>query len=225
MANRLLRNLILIVILAGICRPLLAQDTIKPLPADTAKAPALQKDTARMAARQDTARLPVRPPKPYHSPSKAAFYSAILPGLGQIYNREYWKLPLVYAAVGVPAGFFIFNFDTYKEYRDAYRARVDGNPETHDQFEGLYAPEQIKTIRDTYRQYVDYSVLIFILGYGLNILDATVFAHLRGFDMSDDLSFRIVPAVMDNRALGLSLRIGIGNGKRSRHQQGWAWGK
>lgn len=148
--------------------------------------------------------------KPLHSPRKAAFYSAVLPGLGQIYNRQFWKLPLVYAAVGVSAGVFVFNFDKYKQFRDAYRIRVANanNPDFVDPYP-LYTGEDLKYLRDAYRQYVDYSVLAFVATYALQIVDATVFAHLRQFDISDDLSMRISPTMINNRTLGIQLNISL----------------
>ncbi|MFB6454531.1 DUF5683 domain-containing protein [Chitinophaga sp. Hz27] len=154
-----------------------------------------------------------------HSPRKAALYSAVLPGLGQAYNKEYWKIPLVYAAIGTCTGFFIFNMKEYKRYRDAYRIRILNNPDIHDEFETIYPrtypADAIKVIRDQYRSYVDYSVLFFVLSYGLNIVDATVFAHLRSFDISDDLSFRVSPTIINNRTLGIGVNISIG-GKKNR---------
>jgi hypothetical protein len=148
--------------------------------------------------------------KPLHSPRKAAFYSAVLPGLGQIYNRQYWKLPFVYAAIGVSAGVFIFNFDKYKEFRDAYRLRVANanNPDWEDPYP-RYGNEDLRYLRDAYRQYVDYSVLGFVATYALQIVDATVFAHLRQFDITDDLSMRISPTLINNRTLGISLNISL----------------
>lgn len=148
--------------------------------------------------------------KPLHSPRKAAFYSAVLPGLGQIYNREYWKVPLVYAALGVSTGFFIGNMDLFTEYRNAYRARLANasNPayiDPHPQ----YSNADLRYLRDAYRQYVDYSVLVFVAAYALNIVDATVFGHLRQFDMSDDLSFRISPALINNRTIGVGIRVSL----------------
>ncbi|WP_169190735.1 DUF5683 domain-containing protein [Chitinophaga sp. Ak27] len=149
-----------------------------------------------------------------HSPRKAALYSAVLPGLGQVYNKEYWKVPLVYAAVGTCTYFFIDNMKTYKMFRDAYRLRVDGNPDTNDTGETVkFDTESLKLNRDQFRQYVDYSVLFFVLAYGLNIVDATVFAHLRNFDMSDDLSMRISPTLINNRTLGIGIHLSIGNKK------------
>lgn len=152
---------------------------------------------------------------PLHSPRKAALYSAVLPGLGQIYNREYWKLPLVYAAMGITTYFYITNMNSYRTYRNAYRIRMDGNADTVDDFVGRYNDAALKYLRDGYREYVDYSVLVFVLAYSLNIVDATVFAHLRNFDMSDDLSMRISPTLINNQALGLSLKVSIGGGGKS----------
>lgn len=144
------------------------------------------------------------------SPRRAAFYSAVLPGLGQIYNRQYWKLPLVYAAVGISTGVFIFNMDKYTEFRNAYRVRVANanNPEFVDPYP-RYSGEDLKYLRDAYRQYVDYSVLVFVAAYALQIVDATVFAHLRQFDISDDLSMRVAPTIINNRALGIQLNISL----------------
>lgn len=149
--------------------------------------------------------------KALHSPRKAAFYSAVLPGLGQIYNREYWKVPLVYAALGISTGFFIGNMDKFKEYRDAYRARIanKNNPGYVDPYL-KYDDSDLKYLRDAYRQYVDYSVLVFVAAYALNIVDATVFAHLRQFDISDDLSIRISPTLINNRTPGIGLRVTMG---------------
>lgn len=205
-------HFLLLLITACTCRPLFAQDTSRLTP-DTLRPSVVRKDSAHTAtaARKDS--VPPLPPRIPHSPRKAAFYSAVLPGLGQAYNREYWKIPLVYAAMGISAGFFIGNFDYYREFRDAYRIRMDGNANTRDEYEGLYSDASLKVLRDAYRQYVDYSVLVFVLAYGLNIIDATVFAHLKDWNMSDDLSMRIVPKVLDNRAIGFSLQINIGKGK------------
>ncbi|WP_346319919.1 DUF5683 domain-containing protein [Chitinophaga sp. YIM B06452] len=149
--------------------------------------------------------------KALHSPRKAAFYSAVLPGLGQIYNRQYWKVPLVYAALGVSTGVFIWNMDKYKEFRDAYRVRVanQDNPDFDDKYAGIYSDSDLRYLRDAYRQYVDYSVLVFVAAYALNIVDATVFAHLRQFDISEDLSMRVGPRLINNRTIGIGINISL----------------
>lgn len=206
--------------------PLRAQDTAKAArtgqvrdtvirPVDsltraTTPKPVVAADTAKSGA--PGLRMDIPPP---HSPRKAALYSAVLPGLGQAYNREYWKIPLVYAALGTCTYFFIDNMKNYRSYRDAYRIRMDGNPDTHDKYEGTYKnPASLKTLRDYYRQNLDYTVLFFVLAYGLNIVDATVFAHLKSFDMSNDLSIRISPTMINNRTPGIGVNIQLGSRKQ-----------
>jgi uncharacterized protein DUF5683 len=139
--------------------------------------------------------------KRIYSPRSAAIRSAILPGLGQIYNKKYWKLPIVYGALGVTAYVFFDNLKTYKEYRFAYKARVLAQTPPYDsslykQLQTnytLYDPESIKTARNEFRQYIDYAALVFILFWGLNVVDAAVDAHLKAFDVSPDLSLKIKP--------------------------------
>lgn len=122
-----------------------------------------------------------------HSPRRAGLYSAVFPGLGQIYNRQYIKVPLMWAGIGVATGIFIFNFDHYTTFRDAYRLRLNGKMTGDPQID-IYSPQDLKYLRDGYRQYVDYSVLGFAAVYLYNILDAIVFAHLYNFDVASPLS-------------------------------------
>lgn len=122
-----------------------------------------------------------------HSPRRAALYSAIFPGLGQIYNRQFIKVPFMWAGVGVATGVFIFNFDHYTTFRDAYRLALNGKP-TGDPRIDVYSPQDLKYLRDGYRQYVDYSVLGFAAVYLYNILDAVVFGYLYNFDVASPLS-------------------------------------
>ncbi len=149
-----------------------------------------------------------------HSPRRSAFYSAVLPGLGQAYNKQSWKMPFVYAAIGVSTGFFIWNMDQYTTFRNLYRARMSNqnNPNYTDDF-GHLRDANVKLLRDTYRQYVDYSVLVFVAAYALNIIDATVFGHLRKFDVSEDLSLRLAPTMMDYRTPGIKLSLSLDGSK------------
>lgn len=144
-----------------------------------------------------------------HSPKKAAIRSAILPGWGQIYNKRYWKLPLVYGALGVTAGIFVYNLTNYRDLRFAYRAKVEAQTPRVDQMLGVPLPPDstnyrlikaellpldagaLRTYRDEFRRNIDYSALFFIIFWGLNVVDAAVDAHLRSFDVSPDLSFRM----------------------------------
>ena len=136
-----------------------------------------------------------------YNPGKAALRSAILPGLGQIYNKKYWKLPIVYGALGVSAGVFIFNFTSYRDTRFAFKAKTEASVPNATAADSVnyfkiksplqrYSLETLRYYRDTYRRYIDNSVLTFIILWGLNVVDAAVDAHLKAFDVSPDLSFR-----------------------------------
>jgi hypothetical protein len=133
-----------------------------------------------------------------HSISKATWRSVILPGLGQIYNRKYWKAPIIWAGMGTSIGFAIYHNKNYKEFRDAYNIRVDDNPETQDPYEGIYTANQLITIQTTYRRWRDLSIIITVGVYAYNILDAYIDAHLFYFDISDDLSLLIEPTLLAN---------------------------
>ncbi len=131
-----------------------------------------------------------------HSPRKATIRSAILPGWGQAYNKKYWKIPLVYGALGTAAGFFVYNNREYIDSRDAYRNMLDGNPANDNLIKPKFSqrdPEAVRQYRIAVRQYVDYSVLAFLLLWGLNVVDATVDGHLKAFEVSDNLSMQINP--------------------------------
>lgn len=130
------------------------------------------------------------------NPKTATIRSAILPGWGQAYNKKYWKIPIVYGALGVSAGVFFFNLKTYRELRDAVILRQDTIPGNDTEI----APDlqQLNTssliyYRNSFRQNIDYSVLAFLVIWGLNVVDATVDAHLKAFDVSPDLTMKIKP--------------------------------
>jgi hypothetical protein len=131
-----------------------------------------------------------------HSPRKAAIRSALIPGWGQIYNKKYWKLPIVYGALGITAGIFIYNLNTYKDLKFAYTAKYNASLGDTSQLRFIRADLQpldvgaLRTYRDQYRQNIDYSALFFLIFWGLNVVDATVDAHLKSFDVSPDLSMR-----------------------------------
>jgi hypothetical protein len=157
-----------------------------------------------------------------HSPRKAALRSAIIPGWGQIYNKKYWKVPIVYTALGVTGYIFFDNLKTYREYRFAYTARYKAAQpppfrDSTDYFKlkSIYkrvSPEAIRTARNKFRQYIDYSTLFFIVFWGLNVVDATVDAHLKSFDVSPDLGLRIVPGRSEMAGTnGISLILAFKN--------------
>jgi hypothetical protein len=123
-------------------------------------------------------------------PKKAGLYSAILPGAGQLYNRQYWKIPVVYVGVGAAVYFIKFNSDKYRSYRRAYVASLQGKEH---EFTDLYDQAALKQLQDGYKRYLDMSVLFTVVGYTLQVIDAVVFSHLKNFDMSRDITLRVQP--------------------------------
>ena len=149
-----------------------------------------------------------------YDPKVAARRSAIIPGWGQAYNKKYWKIPIIYAGLGVTGYIFVNNIKIYKEYKFAYSARVKAGPPDYDstdyhQLDNIYkvlSPNSIRAARDEFRRYVDYSALVFILLWGLNVIDAAVDAHLKNFDVSPDLSLQFRAGYSDMaRTNGISL--------------------
>lgn len=156
-----------------------------------------------------------------HSPRTATIRSAIIPGWGQAYNRQYWKIPIVYAALGTTAGIFVYNLENYRDFRFAYKAKYEaskikpGSPQSDsaDYFnmkEMFRNPNwdltSLRYYRNEFRKNIDYSVLVFIVFWGLNVADAAAAAHLRTFDVSPELSFQIKPGYSEmGGTRGLSL--------------------
>ncbi|MBN8685725.1 MAG: hypothetical protein J0M10_01860 [Chitinophagales bacterium] len=154
-----------------------------------------------------------------HSPRTAAIRSAMLPGLGQIYNKKYWKLPIVYGALGTCGGIFLYNLKNYRDTRFAYRVKYNmaynrTDSALYPQIRNNLKPldiESLRYYRNSFRRDIDYSVLFFILIWGLNVVDATVDAHLKSFDVSPELSLRVKPGYSDMaKTKGLSLLLKIG---------------
>ena len=156
-----------------------------------------------------------------HSPRTAAIRSAILPGLGQIYNKKYWKLPLVYGAIGTTVGVFIYSFNNYRDTRFAYNAKFKASlqPPLRDSTDYYkikpellpLSQESLRSYRNQFRRDVDYWALFILLAWSLNVVDATVDAHLKSFDVSPDLSLQIKPGRSEMaRTSGISLVLNIG---------------
>jgi hypothetical protein len=125
-------------------------------------------------------------------PAKAAFYSALLPGLGQAYNKKYWKIPVVYAALGTGMYFVVSNNNLYQEFRGEYRERLLGVEDTNPQTNELAKLSEDTVIRgiQLYKRNRDLAIVITAGLYILNIIDANVDAHLLQFNVNDDLSFK-----------------------------------
>ena len=176
-------------------------DTAAPVPVDT-----LIRQSPVLPDRQKADSL-----RRAFSPKKATIRSAIIPGWGQAYNKKYWKIPIIYGALGTTAYVFFYNIDTYRDLRFAYQAKYKAALPVRDpsqpnqtgpfrdstdyfKINPLYLPydaNSLRIYRDEFRSNVDYSVLVFLLFWGLNVVDATVDAHLKLFDVNPDLSFKM----------------------------------
>ena len=142
-----------------------------------------------------------------HSPTKASLMSAILPGAGQVYNKKYWKIPIIYAGFAGLGYLAVTNNSDYKIYKDAYRLRLDGNESTLDEYVGIYSDEDLVTLKDYYRRNRDLSYICMGLLYALNIIDASVDAHLFYFNVNDDLTMLVQPGYSAGLNAGLSLNL------------------
>ena len=134
-----------------------------------------------------------------HSPKKATIMSACLPGLGQVYNRKWWKVPIVYAGLGGLGYMAYNNYYEYKSYLHAYEFKTGDLPEgvTLNEHEtdlaNRYADSQLQTYKEAYRRDFEFYSILTAAWYGLNIIDACVDGHLYSYDISDDLSLSIDP--------------------------------
>lgn len=134
-----------------------------------------------------------------HSPRKATFMSLAVPGLGQAYNKKYWKIPLVYAAIGAPLYFAIDQQAQFNDFKNAYAARNDDDPSTVDnKYDGVFTDQNLLSLVDFHRKNRDLLYVLTAVAYALNVVDAAVDAHLYYFDISDDLSASFKPSVQYN---------------------------
>ncbi len=136
--------------------------------------------------------------KPKFDPHKATIRSAIIPGWGQAYNHEYWKIPIVYAVIGIPAITYIYNNTWYKRTRNAFNIIINGDTADYKNIYPALQPfaavddvTDLQFYRNEFRKDRDYSLFYFFIAWALNVVDATVFAHLKQFDVSDDLSMNV----------------------------------
>ena len=155
-------------------------------------------------------------------PKIATKKSAIIPGWGQAYNKEYWKIPIVYGALSIPTITFFYNNTWYKRTKTAYELLFKAsNPTTATKqdttnLQNIYPVLQglslgsLQTYRNAFRRDRDFSALWFLIIWGLNVVDATVFAHLKAFDVSNDLSLQIKPTINPiNNSKGFSIAMNI----------------
>jgi TM2 domain-containing membrane protein YozV len=173
-------------------------DSVRPV--TTAAKPAIVTDTTK---------------KPF-SPRKAILLSTFIPGAGQIYNKRYWEAPLAWAAVGIPISLFFYNNSWYKKTRDAYEEKFENNNPDLSKIDPLLRNLDVGSLqnyRNQFRRNRDFSVLWTLIMWGVNVADAAVFAHLKQFDVSDDLSLHLTPWA-DPQGKGFGVAISFTNKTR-----------
>ena len=146
------------------------------------------------------------------SPSRAAFYSAIFPGMGQMYNKKYWKAPIVWAALAIPTYYYQTNNSDYKRFRTAYKLRKNGLQDefTSDNGVSTVSLQTLETAQKQLRENRDMSLLSGVIIYILQIVEASVNAHLLQFNTDDNLSFKpsliMNPIRFETPSVGLVLK-------------------
>lgn len=146
-------------------------------------------------------------------PDRAAMLSAVLPGLGQAYNNQYWKIPIIYGG-GIIIGHYInYNHRIYHEMRTALIAVADKDPGTVNPYEGQFSSTALTRNRDLFRRNRDYLMIIGAAYYLLNIVDAHVSAHLHEFEVNENLSMNIYPSIeptlLFSHAVGISVSVSL----------------
>lgn len=149
-----------------------------------------------------------------HSPKKAALLSTVLPGLGQAYNKKYWKIPVIYAGIGTCTWMAIANGQRYKDFREGYNFLINNDTiEYYSMYGTNFTVSGLEEGKDYYRRYRDLFVIFTAGVYLLNIIDASVDAYLFDFDISDDLSLQIQPATgytaCNGQYIGLRMNLRI----------------
>ncbi|MBQ6244976.1 MAG: hypothetical protein IJK55_09730 [Bacteroidales bacterium] len=131
-------------------------------------------------------------PNDYPHPGTATLYSLLVPGLGQIYNREYWKLPIYLGAMGFAYHYYLDCRTNYTRFRNIYLEATD--PEAT--YTGPITADQALYYRNVYRRYRDYSILAIAALYLLQVIDANVFSYMHNFEVDDDLALKVAPTVI-----------------------------
>ena len=153
-----------------------------------------------------------------HIPSTATKRSALIPGWGQAYNKQYWKIPLVYGIIAIPTAAYIYNNDMYQKTKFAYEAKFKeaaGDPSDIAKIDPLLknlSASSLQSYRNIFRKDRDYSIMWFILTWGFNVIDASVSGHLKEFEINNDLSFKIQPTFQPQiKQAGLALQFHFKN--------------
>jgi hypothetical protein len=142
------------------------------------------------------------------NPKTATILALCLPGAGQVYNRKYWKLPLVYAAMGTAAGFLIYNRAEVRQINRELSYRFNNGSANDPQYIAYTSTGSLIQLRNQFKNYRDFSILALTAAYGLQVIDAVVDAHLSGFDMNQPLSLNL--GIQSSGIAGIGIGIPIG---------------
>ncbi|ASW74406.1 hypothetical protein IQ37_04910 [Chryseobacterium piperi] len=165
-------------------------------PKDSVSAVKPQKSEAKVIADLESANGPTAKTLKLN-PTKAGLYSAVFPGLGQFYNKKYWKIPIVWGAVGTGVGIALWNDKQYKQYREYYIAKLNGTPNEFIDSRPWLDKVALANVQDRAKRQRDYAIAITGLIYILSIVDAVVDAHLYESRHDPDLTFK--PAVIQDQ--------------------------
>lgn len=181
-------------------------------PNDTIRVENYPKDTISIHAKDETKviadieRSNAPAVKPKFSPTKAGLYSAVLPGLGQYYNKKYWKIPIVWGAIGTGVGITLWNDKQYRRYRNAFVSELNGQPHEFSDIPGI-TKEILGNTQDRAKRQRDYAIAVSGLIYILNIVDAVVDAHL--YDQKHDPDLAVKPAIIYDEFGKQSAKAGL----------------
>lgn len=167
---------------------------------------------------QDSVTLKNNDTLQHHIPQRATRRSALIPGWGQAYNKQYWKIPLVYGVLAIPASTYVYNNDMYEKTKFAYEAKFKAAQGDNSDVSKIDPKLQnlslgsLQSYRNIFRRDRDYSIMWMILAWGLNVVDATVSGHLKEFDINNNLSLKMTPFIQPQQQLtGLSLQFHFKN--------------
>jgi hypothetical protein len=182
-------------------------------------------EAVRVSADSVVVSTPKKDSIPYHNPKIATRRSALIPGWGQAYNRQYWKIPIAYGIIAIPVVMFVYNNDYYKKMKFAFEARYKEEVLNDNSDVPKIDPELVNlpinsllNYRNQYRRDRDYSILFFLIAWGFQVADATVFAHLKQFDVSNNLSMQVKPQIdpfLKNAGLTFTLQLKSHTSKRA----------
>ena len=209
-AYRFLIFSLLFLMMAGISfaqdEPVIEEDDLKPEPEEETLMLQPGMDTTGMNLQYDSIYIDE---DQFNRPKKAGYLSAALPGLGQAFNKRYWKIPIIYGAFGTIGYFIGWNNNKYQQYRNAYLLQQSFPlEELDDELAINISKDNLQRGLDYYRRNRDLLMIVLVGVYIIQILDAHIDAHLMEFDVSDDLTFRIEPG-FESQSLWTSKQYGL----------------